>query len=274
MRGHQRPFDGATSSFSTRVMRASEYLLAVESEIPANCLETRSANNGCHFGPAEKTELFDPRNGLILSSIVESEFDKGFFVIVPELPEDPTAADITQWQKADVKEYKFKLLDPTCPKASEVVPEIQEPWSSLDGKRLEFRNSFRPRSRYLYFNYCMQITRFTWRQKFQGQHLRERELGKKFWGTPGKYVRRNMLCAFVEEIGHRYDDLLQGAIEEDAALPQGENDDLMVLTAAGQVSIGSDNKTIEERHGIEYASESSGEEDADTDYEENPSEAN
>jgi hypothetical protein len=38
------------------------------------------------------------------------------------------------------------------------------------------------------------------------------EAGNPFWPTPGRYINRKMLLAFIEELGHRdYFDLLGGA---------------------------------------------------------------
>ena len=35
------------------------------------------------FGIMESPELFSPRNGIIVSQLVEKKFDKGFMAIVP-----------------------------------------------------------------------------------------------------------------------------------------------------------------------------------------------
>lgn len=39
------------------------------------------------------------------------------------------------------------------------------------------------------------------------------QVGKQWWGTPGPYMRRNMLPAFVEEMGHEYEALLEGSMD-------------------------------------------------------------
>lgn len=36
-------------------------------------------------------------------------------------------------------------------------------------------------------------------------------MGKPIWATPGRYIPKNMLLAFVEELGHEYTDLLVAA---------------------------------------------------------------
>ena len=50
-----------------------------------------------------------------------------------------------------------------------------------------------------------------------GDVLRD-ELGRPYWGTVGKYVKKNQLLGFIEQMGHEYQDLLMGATEE-----EGEN---------------------------------------------------
>jgi hypothetical protein len=186
------------------------------------------------FGPTAEPELFNPANGLLLSNPVEAMFDCGFCVIVPDLPVNPKVEEICAWQRSEPKEYKFKLVDLQHRNVDSVIPELGRTWRSLDGKRLEFRSNFRPRARYLYFHYCLQLLRYTWGEAHKGEILRSQEIGKKFWGSPGKYVKKNQLLGFIEEIGHEYDDLLEGAIE-DTGSQRDESNDLMVLAAAKQI---------------------------------------
>jgi hypothetical protein len=59
----------------------------------------------------------------------------------------------------------------------------------------------------------LQVLRRAWRHNEQGKGelvLRD-ELGKPFWGTPGRYLPKSMLLAFVDELGQNYQELLQGA---------------------------------------------------------------
>src|SRR5262249_12467456 len=85
------------------------------------------------FGPNDEPELFHPANGLPLSNPVEFMFDKGFFVIVPDLPDDPNVEEIFAWQQSEPKEYKFKLISLEHPKVDQFVPELGCTWRSLDG---------------------------------------------------------------------------------------------------------------------------------------------
>jgi hypothetical protein len=41
------------------------------------------------FGPTAEPELFHAANGLLLSGSIEEMFESGFFVIVPDLPDNP-----------------------------------------------------------------------------------------------------------------------------------------------------------------------------------------
>lgn len=45
--------------------------------------------------------------------------------------------------------------------------------------------------------------------------IRHQEVGKKYWGSAGPYMKRNMLLGFVEEMGHEYEHLMEGAMEAD-----------------------------------------------------------
>lgn len=46
-----------------------------------------------------------------------------------------------------------------------------------------------------------------------GEVLRD-EMGKLLWGMPKRYMRKRMLLAFVQKMGHEYESILDGAIEE------------------------------------------------------------
>jgi hypothetical protein len=58
------------------------------------------------------------------------------------------------------------------------------------------------------------------------------ENGKPFWGTPGRYLPKNMLLAFIEELGHEYKSLLDGA----GSNRKGDSDFILNI-AANQVKL-------------------------------------
>ena len=62
-------------------------------------------------------------------------------------------------------------------------------------------------------------------------------------GSPGKYVKKNMLLAFVEEVGHKYDDLLQGA-DENSDSKVEEEDDLMLLAATREIDLSQGDRRV------------------------------
>ncbi len=167
------------------------------------------------FGRNEKPELFSMRNGLLLSTAVERKLDDGFLVIVPNLPDNPTLAQTTLWQQSEPKEFKLRLIDLSHPEVGTFIDlEKRRTWKDLNGTKLQFRSTHRPRARYLYFHYCLQILRRSWAQSEKGEALKE-HMGRHYWGTPGKYIRKQMLLAFIEEVGHQHVDLLSGAAEDD-----------------------------------------------------------
>ncbi|PYI07756.1 hypothetical protein BO78DRAFT_385690 [Aspergillus sclerotiicarbonarius CBS 121057] len=104
-------------------------------------------------------------------------------------------------------------------------------YRDLDGRRLQFNTSFRPAARYLYFHYCLQALRRAWQENTDGTPgatIRD-EMGKPFWGTPGRYLPKNMSLALVEELRHDYKDLLRGASRKTG------KQSLLVEVAAKQV---------------------------------------
>ena len=170
------------------------------------------------FGRPEdgRSELFQAVNGILWSTPVEERFEKGHFVIVPDIVDQPTQQDVNTWEASDPREYKIRVLNPDSEKMQCPIEETGKIWADLDNERLKFKTKFRPRARYLYFAYCVAMLR----RSFAGKHLEvsRAELRKKFWGTPGRYMRESMLLGFVEEMGHDYEHLLEGAIKEEDAV--------------------------------------------------------
>ncbi|PKY03798.1 hypothetical protein P168DRAFT_311344 [Aspergillus campestris IBT 28561] len=207
------------------------------------------------FGKICPPELFSSRNGLIMSAAVEKVFDIGVLVIVPDIPDRPTKQVLCGWVNDEVREFKIRIIDTTWSKLDHFVVGTTR-WRDMDGKKLEFRGNYRPAARYLYFHYCVQILRRAWRAGpgQQAVFSLQDELGKLFWGTPGKYVARNMLKAFIQELGHEADDLLIGA------RGSGGDDKVLLNIAATQIA----EQSVEEEDGEDEHDEDE-EEDEDED---------
>lgn len=180
------------------------------------------------FGQEAEHEMFSINNGLLMSTVAEKKMDKGLFVIVP-YAKGESETDVREWHRSHPKRYKTRVLDKGHKEMLEVIPGSNPKinWAKLDGRELEFLSGHRPRTRYLYYAYCVAMLR---RAHHQGEHehILKDHLGRKFWGTPGPYLRRAYLLAFVEEIGA--DDLMDRAeegeedIETDPAALLAAND--------------------------------------------------
>lgn len=181
------------------------------------------------FGKNKKPELFSPRNGLLLAKQIEDVFDKGFLVIVPLLSDNPTRVELARWVMREPREYMTRIIDPSSKLMDKRVTLCSNlRFKDLDKRPLQFRNQFRPAARYLYFHYCLQILRQAWKQPIQESKLTlKNEVGRMYWGTPGRYIPQNMLLAFIEELGHEYGGLLGGA-----SCSSGE--DMALLAAASR----------------------------------------
>ncbi|KAM0798580.1 hypothetical protein BDR22DRAFT_858948 [Usnea florida] len=163
-----------------------------------------------------QSELFRAENGILWSTLAEERFEGGHFVIVPDIVDQPTQQDVDTWETSDPREYKIRVLNPGHDSMKRLIPGTGKIWAELDNERLSFKTNFRPRARYLYFAYCAAMLR----RYFAGKHLEtsRAELRRNVWGAPGRYMREGMLLGFVEEMGHDYEHLLEGAIEEEDAV--------------------------------------------------------
>ena len=186
------------------------------------------------FGEEAKHEMFSIANGLLMSTLAENRMDKGLFVIVPSA-NDESEKDVREWHLSHPKRYKIRVLDKNHKDMLELIPgsNPKTNWAQLDGRELQFLSDHRPRARYLYYAYCVAILR---RAHHQGEHehILKDHLGRKFWGTPGLYLRRAYLLAFVEEIGA--DDLMDGA--EEAEEDVVETDPAALLSANDKIRSG------------------------------------
>ena len=192
-----------------------------------------------------KSELFRACNGILWSEQVEHRFSKGLFTIVPDLDEDPTPAEAEAWQQSKPKEYRVRVLQPNHKDMRAYVkPDGDMRYADLDNKRLQWRTDFRPRARYLYWSYCEMMLRDTYLSDSSTSQAdsRRREVGKKYWGSGGPYIKRNMLLGFVEEMGHEYEHLLDGAM--DVRADDGEESTTVAVMHANE-SIVEKQETIE-----------------------------
>ncbi|KAL8941446.1 MAG: hypothetical protein Q9211_001824 [Gyalolechia sp. 1 TL-2023] len=183
---------------------------------PSKCGDTyMDAIFGVARDDQGNSELFKPENGLLWSREVEQRFEACHFVIVPQIIDNLTPEKLQEWERAEVKEYQIRILNPNEPAMKEKVLDTETRWTDLEGRPVNFKEGsiFRPRARYLYFRYCAAMLR----RSFAGKHesVSRSEVRKRFWGTPGKYMRESMLLGFVETMGHDYDHLMEGAIKEE-----------------------------------------------------------
>ena len=162
--------------------------------------------------------FFSIWNGIMMSYEAEVHFARGHFVIVPDVEHsDSAVAEMSRWNHHDEpRNHKIRIVNPQGRDMDTLVNgEGSVRWCELDGKRVSFRGKARPQARYLYYHYCVTMLRRSWNGDEKAGFLND-ELGKPFWAaTPGPYLRKRMLTALVEEMGHEYDALLAGAMEDD-----------------------------------------------------------
>lgn len=172
----------------------------------------------------EKPEMMELQNALILSKAAKEYIDENKIVIVPDVDDDASEEAIDKWTRSEPKGYKTRIVYLTprqldkylpCFEDDEKLSMTQRTWRQLDDAPLQFRSDHRPRARYLYWRYCQTILRNSWRKaNHQRSNALLPEFRKPFWGTRGAYMKKSMLMAFVEEMGHEYEDLLKGAAED------------------------------------------------------------
>ena len=210
------------------------------------------------FGLYDRNELFAIENGLLLCGDAEKRISMGLMAIVPNIPDRPSEDQVDEWRKLDPKPYKIRVLDSTDPMMDVYYPgqlkgKIHKTWIEMDGKPLVFRTDHRPRARYLYWQYCTSVLRNSWRvhKEKQGGMLKQ-EFNRAYWGTKGIFMDKVMLQGFAEEVGHKYEDLLETYADGVAGKPDPE----AVINA---------NKAIRDIHPVKDEEDEEEEEEEDDD---------
>ena len=200
------------------------------------------------FGPEAQDELFSAANGLLLPNGIEEEFESGMMAIVPAIKDPTSKAEVTLWQSQEPREYKFKIFDDgrstldDIPLDPSTTDGVALRFRDLHDRKLSFPGKFRPRARYLYFHYCCQVLRYAWNK---GAHAKSvptmvEQKGMFAWGTVGKYMAQDQMRAFVEELGHEFEPLMQNA---DASLNTEADKHVFVDAAAQQIAINAKKQT-------------------------------
>jgi len=190
------------------------------------------------FGPGSRDDLFSAANGIFLHYHIKKAFDRGFLAIVPDIgvqlknpkapweeedQEDRRAA-LRKWETSEPREYRVVVLDKTAAVMTQAFGKPlynirSETLAGIDGRRLVWRNNARPKARYMWWAFLAAITQLSWKN-FSVLIQQAVLESTGFWGTHGKYVRKNILLGFVEEIGHGVgssiaESIMEHAIDDD-----------------------------------------------------------
>ena len=164
----------------------------------------------------DKEELFEPENGIMMCGDAEKRIENGWMVLVPDVPADATTAQLEAWTKAKIKEYKLRVLCPENANMKKYMDMTESRiWNDLDGQRVLFKSDHRPRARYLYWQFAIALLRKAWQSDHKTNNPVAAELGKRYWGTGGPWIRHKYLLAFAEYLGHEveWENLLEAAAE-------------------------------------------------------------
>ena len=172
----------------------------------------------------DREELFEAENGMMMSVEAEKRIANGCLVLVPDVPNNATAMVYDEWTKANIKNYKLRVLQPNDKsmrtalpgsRANEESGKDRRHWHELDGQKVTFRSDFRPRARYLYWQFAVSLMRKALQTQHRENNPLTEEFGKQFWGTRGRWIKQKHLLGFAEYLGHavEWENLMEAAIE-------------------------------------------------------------
>ncbi|KAI9695712.1 MAG: hypothetical protein M1836_006078 [Candelina mexicana] len=201
------------------------------------------ANIGYLFGNPDEgyKYVWSMKNGLIMHSSLEKQFDKGEFIIIPAPAKSESSSDeSTLSNKLAISPQKdapgSSKSAPVVPPRTHSLPANQrtspqkaqntkdEPvrlvfkllnksiagariggsgpeYGFVDGKELVFKNNKRPGLRFLYYHYISTILRYVRYEKANWAQHRVEIPTGQIWASPGAYLRRSMLKKLASAIG-------------------------------------------------------------------------
>ena len=188
----------------------------------------------------ENVESLDEiSNGLMLSSYASRRLEDGDIILVPDVADTASQDGIDTWSESEPKEYKIRVLNPEARGMDWIHPGYVNPrqtWNDLDGKKVQFSSDHRPHARYLYWQYCKTMLRRSWEGKGVGSwDVPMWGLGKSSWGPKGPYIKKRMLLAFVEQLGHDAEALMENAIVESEEDDVPGSDPSALLLASAEI---------------------------------------
>ena len=201
----------------------------------------------------DRPEMFEIENGLIMCSYAESRIANGFMALVPDVPDNAPNEVVQEWRRSVVKQYKIRVICPDHKKMKMFLPgsgfspeskETPKRWVDLNGQRVNFRSDHRPRARYLYWQFCVSLLRAAWSCEHRKYNPVTEQIGKQFWGSGGKWIRKKYLLGFAEYVGHtveweRLMEAAQPAVNEEDNKPDPGG----VVIAAKQISDAQEGKS-------------------------------
>ena len=186
---------------------------------------------------ANMESLNEISNGLMLSTYASKRLEDGDIILVPDIPDTANQLEIDTWSASEPKEYKIRVTNPKAKGMDRVhqgygYANRKETWNDLDGKKVQFSSAHRPHARYLYWQYCKTVLRQSWKEKRVGAPDVQLE---KIWGPKGPYIKKRMLLAFVEQLGHDHEALMENAIVESEEDNNPESDPSALLLASVEI---------------------------------------
>jgi len=163
------------------------------------------------FGDDAKDEMFSPKNGLLIFDPLVKMMDKGFFALVPDLPDDASHEACMNWNTQTLKEYKIHVFEREHKdmKGHLMFGEMAGlPAYELHGRKVKFLNDFRPRARYLFWVYCVNLIK----NAVKTGSFDKIPIKKPYWGSLRSYMHSGKIKALGKLVGS---DMLEGLTDDD-----------------------------------------------------------
>ncbi|KAK2753575.1 hypothetical protein FQN54_007352 [Arachnomyces sp. PD_36] len=141
------------------------------------------------FGKDTKGEINSARNGLWLPTNFEKKFNNFHIVIVPA---------------EEFREWKVMVLD-RDDFGDVAAYHGGKTYNEMDGMKLVFQNSARPRARYFYSHYLCAMLHHCRKMKGNGLTMDGNAAAKiseldKAWGFKGSYLRKDVMLGFMDRL--------------------------------------------------------------------------
>lgn len=174
-----------------------------------------------NLGAPNTSFIMTPQNCLLMHTDLEQAWDRGIFVIAPKTGTEGDAIPVWCLKVIDLEKMNENVNGLLASVHLEHFPKNPK-WRDLHNTELAFLNDNRPKKRYLFYKYLLNMICVYKRREIADLRAASNAINPNIWISPDKCIRTASLMAMSELVGHKFDQssgFKDGAPEDDFPHP-------------------------------------------------------